>query len=148
MGSMTKAFRNTGIEGGYGSLATQNWLLGLRRSINRAGRVTGERADRFRHATQSSKFDPPVKTIDNPFRGRNTLHLKALMLKYAEIVGPTIQGTWNKNIRLQDAGFIRMVTGPNCKQSNGRNQPPSWLGATFEITDKGRAYVKQLMARN
>lgn len=81
-----KAFRNTGIEGGYGSLATQNYLLNLRKSDVRMGRITGNKP---------------------------SLQLRAIacLLQYGNETEPAILGTAYVRDNLVKAGLL-IAMGP------------------------------------
>lgn len=138
------AFRNTGIEGGYVSLATQNWLLNMRRSNTRAARVTGEKTPQY-HRTGKS-LGPPVKVITNPFpKFTHTAPLKAALLAYENEPAPANHGNWNTNTKLEKAGLLRMTQPPHTKHTDGTGE--YWYGALFVITEAGRAYLAQLKSR-
>lgn len=140
-----KTFRNTGIEGGYGNLGRQNYLLGLRRSITRASRVTGERPP-HKHR-QLKGLGPPVKTLSQPFPKGTTFatRYKAVLLQYAQATQPVMFGSWACNSTLVKAELIEMVVPP-AFMAKKDTKTQYGIGALYQITDKGRAYVAELRA--
>lgn len=132
-----KAFRNTGIEGGYASLATQNYLLGLRRQIQRGARVTGQAAPRLH--SRGAK-EPTAKTVADPFPKRSSrAKLTALLLKYADCAGA--HGNWSDKQKLLEVQLIRELRKPDHEYAYRY-----CTGGHYEITAKGRAYIDLLMA--
>lgn len=123
-----KAFRNTGIEGGYGSLATQNYLLNLRKSDVRMGRITGNKPS-FHHSL--GKKEQPTKIIDNPFpKHCHKLRAIACLLQYGNETEPAILGTAYVRDNLVKAGLL-IAMGPR----------------QFQITQAGHDYIAQLKSK-
>lgn len=129
-GTQMKKFRNTGIEGGYGSLDSQNYLLRLRRRIQQLGKKTGESSS---HLHAQRKFEPPSKQL--PHLGLNTKHT-ATLLQYDKEKG--YHGGRSTTYTLVKKGFLKQIKPPS--------RVTSWdiFGAVFEITEEGRAYVELL----
>lgn len=132
-----KPFRNTGIEGGYASLDYQNYLLGLRRSINYRARVTGEKTSKW-HSSRSTK-EPASKSIVNPFpKGGVALKAKAALLQYEE--SPGKHGGRYVNANLLRAGLIQQTKKPTREGSD------MVFGDEYKITEAGREYLAALKA--
>ena len=130
------AFRNTGIEGGYGSLATQNWLLARRRDLQRYAKRTGEKVS-LQHATGKG-CGPPVKVLPK-YKGVTLQHVPVL-LQYANApFVPAKFGTSSKTDTLCRAGLIQCVDPPKRQSSIGEK-----FGDTYLITKAGREYVQAL----
>jgi hypothetical protein len=134
-----KAFRNNGVEGGYGTLKTQNWLLGLHRSVRRADKVTGEASPKWNSI--SAAKEKPAK--DNPWRFDVDMKARAVLLAFAEAENPAWFGSWHSVNALYGRGLIKMDEPPKRWASDGHNgfKP---LGALFSITNKGREYIEWL----
>ena len=142
---MSKAFRNSGIEGGYGSLATQNFWLNQRRYINRLGRVTGEKT--AKHHQQCLGIGPAVKELPKPFpKGTHVQELKAILLQFEQATGPAFFGTWSRCEILRTAGLLEMTKPPTAMRSCDGGKGYG-IGAEYILTDAGRDYIRALKAK-
>jgi hypothetical protein len=131
-----KAFRHTGIEGGYGSLQTQNWLLGLRRSQQSMSRLTSEQPAKW---YSRQKNEPDAKVIVSPFpKGTHTTPLKALLLQYEKSDGKF--GGRAMTATLLKARLIRQIKKPT------RSGSDMDFGDEYQITKAGRDYLQSLKA--
>jgi hypothetical protein len=137
---MTKAFRNTGLEGGYGDLATQNWLHGLHKSGNRYAKKTGEKPVRWNSI--SAAKDPPAKKASWQFQPSK--EEIAILLSFAEDATPEFHGTWRHCINLCGKGLATLVEPPT--RWHRHDGACHGIGAKFQITLKGLEYVKWLKA--
>lgn len=129
-----KAFRNTGIEGGYGSIATQNWLLNIHRKTNPRGV--------FR--TTKGKFEP-VKEITGKSYNLHKTTIEAL-IEYSRHEKPVFCKTWAHSNRLAALGYLEMVRPPERFASRGNGEWQAF-GALFQITQKGRNLIAEMTAR-
>jgi len=139
-----KAFRNNGVEGGYGTLKTQNWLLGLHRSQQRHDKVTGEETPKWRSI--SAVKQKPVKDSTS-WRFEPDLKARAILLQYAESNEPELFGGWCISMKLYALGLLHFVEPPKRWVSRG-DKGFYGIGAKFQIAHKGRQYIDWLKAKS
>ena len=101
-------FRNNGIEGGVGSLATQNFLLNMHRRNNRYSKVTGEKSE-HKFATSKS-IGPQVKELPKLWKFANQLHITYLLTQYAaHPLKPSKHGSNVILKKLLKHGFVTQI---------------------------------------
>jgi hypothetical protein len=142
---MSKAFRNTGIEGGYGTLAFQKMLWGAENSAKHRADRTGDSSLKWKSI--SAVKEKPVKQ-ETSWNFRPDMDQRALLIKYAEAEGPAFCGSWNVSVKLWGRGLIELVRPPARWASNGAKAQPTGYGALFEITQRGREYLDWLKAKS
>ena len=127
------AFRNTGIEGGAVSLATQNWLLRQRRFDTRCSKITGEKTPQY-HRTGKSDYGPA-----RPLPVNVPMRCRAALIEYVDgKFEPSKHGGAGVNRKLHELGLIQSVTAPYRWASQME------FGDTYLPTKAGREYVEAL----
>jgi len=140
---LTKPFRNNGVEGGYGSIETQNWLYNAHRSQRRAAKAMGEEPKRWNISAAKEK---PVK-VETKWRFDPDMDQRASLLAYAQTDEPSFHGKWASNMALYGNRLIDLMTPPTRWAPQGSFRGPYGLGAKFQITGRGRDYVEWLKAK-
>lgn len=136
-------FRNSGIEGGNGGLVRQIWLHKIQKYDLLCSKYTG---DRPKAARATSKGVDPVSKILPTMPKHFLTYQTAALIGYGKAKSPVQYGRWGTQKKLIEAGFIIMVSGPTSYRANEKHMEPTALGATFQITEKGKHLLKQMFA--
>lgn len=138
---MAKAFRNTGIEGGYASFSTSCWLAGQQRDAARRADQEGDKSIRWNISAAKPK---PVKDSKS-WRFEPDVKARAVLMKYAETGEPGCFGTWTQNKYLYGVGLTNMTKPPSRWVKNAAECYP--MGAHFQITGRGQQYIEWLKSK-
>lgn len=141
---MTKAFRNTGIEGGSASFGTSVWLAGQEREARR--RAAKESDSSIRWKSISVAKEKPSKDIASWRFVPDQKAVSALLL-YANDEDASFHGSWLVSVQLWGRGLIEMVKPPTKWAHYGGHERPTGMGSLFVITGRGLQYVNFLKSK-